>query len=174
MGWQAACAPDRRYRVACILQACVSRPEGHLWSAVLRVGFLADSTAFPQGSIWRERPPKGECLSCATVCAGERSPVPHQRPKKGGRSLHQHPVSCGAPARWARRGRAGCGPPGFVAEEAGNPWPTRFRCGFPAKACTTAGGLRPLRVERWGCQKRAPPACTTLLCSRVTHTTAPA
>ena len=24
------------------------------------VGFLADSTAFPQGSLWRERPPNGE------------------------------------------------------------------------------------------------------------------
>ena len=42
------------------------------------------STAFPQGSLWKERPPRGECLPCATVCAGERSPVPQQRSKRGG------------------------------------------------------------------------------------------
>ena len=173
MGWQAACAPDRRYRVACILQACVSRPEGHLWSAVLRVGFLADSTAFPQGSIWRERPPKGECYR-APLCA----PVNARRCRTSGQKRGSLPPPT---PRLVRRAGAlgeartrGVRPARLCRRGGGESVPTRFRCGFPAKACTTAGGLRPLRVERWGCQKRAPPACTTLLCSRVTHTTAPA
>ena len=34
--------------------------------------------------------------------------------------------------------------------------------------------LRRLRVERWGCQERALPTCTPLLCTCVTNTTAPA
>ena len=42
-GWQAARAAHRRYWVVRILQPFPSRSEGHLWSAVLRVGFLAEA-----------------------------------------------------------------------------------------------------------------------------------
>ena len=35
--------------------------------------------------------------------------------------------------------------------------PTRVQCGFPGTAWTTTARARPLREERWGCQKRAPP-----------------
>ena len=57
-GWQAARAPDRRYRVACIVPGFPSRPEGYLWSAVLRVGFLAEAvwTGSRVGS-WSDLPP---------------------------------------------------------------------------------------------------------------------
>ena len=88
-------------------------------------------SAFPQGSLWRERPPQGECLSCATVCAGERSPVPHQRQKEGGRSLHQHPSRA---ARRARRGHAGRSLATFVAADAGNPCQPASNTAFQVKS----------------------------------------
>ena len=83
-----------------------SRPEGHLWSAVLRVGLLADSTAFPQGSLWRERPPPlREGGRWPKACPPSPPLVPHQRAKKG--SLPPPaPLSCGAATRRAGGGRA--------------------------------------------------------------------
>ncbi len=93
-------------------------------------------------------PPQGECLSCATVCAGEHSPVPHQRPKRGGRSLHHHPSRA---ARRARRGHAGLSPATFVAEDAGNLFQPASNTAFQVKPPPQRRGLRPLRVERWGC-----------------------
>ena len=119
--------------------------------------FLIALTAFPKGSLWRERPPKGECLSCATVCAGERSPVPHQRQQTGGRSLHflpsraaRHRAGRGGDTRGRRLAslcRRGCGESML----------TLIRHGFPGKDSTTAARARPLREKRCGCQKRAPP-----------------
>lgn len=47
VGWQAARALDQRYRVACILQASPSQPEGRLWSAVLRCALLRRAGAIP-------------------------------------------------------------------------------------------------------------------------------
>ena len=125
-------------------------------SSTTRVQVFSIS-AFPQGSLWRERPPRGECLPCATVCAGKRSPVPHQRSKRGGRSLHHPPLSCGAPTRRARRG---CPPPpphnalprrtrGIRA----NPPPVRLSRQGPDHSKEG----RPLREKRCGCQKLAPP-----------------
>ena len=53
-----------------------------------------------QGSLWRERPPPREGKGVVLPVTLYPSPVPHQRSKRGGRSLHQHP------SRAARR-RAG-------------------------------------------------------------------
>ena len=82
--------------------------------------------------MWRERPPRGECLPCATVCAGERSPVPQQRPKPGGRSLHHLLLPCGATTRRARRGRAG---------------PTPHRA-LPQRTRGIRANPRPMRVSK--------------------------
>ena len=62
---QTARAVNPRSLVARTLQACRPWPFWELWPAVSppfgyavpSAGFLADSMAFPQGSLWRERPP---------------------------------------------------------------------------------------------------------------------
>ena len=77
--------------------------------------------------------------------------------KGGGRSLH-FPPSCAAPRRAVRGGdnssrrRTTLYRRGFEESV-----PPRFQCGFPGTAWTTTARGRPLREERWGCQKRAPP-----------------
>ena len=136
--WQAARAADWGSWVVCSLQACLShleclsRPEVHLWSAVLRVGFLADSTAFPQGSLWRERPPKWEGRWCDH--SGALGPLSGGAPaaKKWGRSLHHHPLSCGAPLGQAGGGHAGPAP----------------HCALPRRTRGIHANLRPIRLSR--------------------------
>ena len=98
----------------------------------------------------------------------------HQHKKRGGRSLHQHPSR--AARRRAGRGgdTRGAAPLGFAAEDSGILCQLTSNADFQVKPTPQRGGLRPLREQRCGCQTRAPPTCTTLLCSRVTNTTAPA
>ena len=130
-------------------------------SSTTRVQVFSIS-AFPQGSLWRERPPRGECLPCATVCAGKRSPVPHQRSKRGGRSLHFLPLPCGAPTRRARRGHAGAAPYGALPQRTrGIRANSRPNADSRAQPGPQRRGLRPLIVQICNCQIRAPPACAT-------------
>ena len=118
-------------------------------------------SAFPQGSLWSERPPEWGDSPRAATRAGEPSHTPYERLKKGGRSLHQHPLWCGACnapdtggharrslAKLYRSGRGKSVNPASNAEFRGSPQPQR-------------GGLCPLRVERWGCQHHAPPPRAT-------------
>ena len=157
MEWQAARAGDRRYRVACILQASPSRPEGHLWSAVLRVNFLADSTAFPQGSLWRERPPTGR--GDGVTIRVHHLPLPGAAPaaKKGGSLPPPSPVPCGAQTRRARRGHAGRRPATLYRRGLGESVPTHVQCGCPGKAHATAGRAAPSESAALGLSN----ACTT-------------
>ena len=55
-----------------------------------------------QGSLWRERPRKGEGRWWILACTTSPCPVPHQRRKTRGRSHHQHPSR--AARRCAKRG----------------------------------------------------------------------
>ena len=59
MEWQAAHAADRNYPVVCIPRLASLGLRAICGLLFFAVGFLADSTAFPQGSLWRERPPRG-------------------------------------------------------------------------------------------------------------------
>ena len=73
-GWQATPASDRRYRVACLLQASPSRPEGHLWSASplprlccpqrRSLGLIDDLHA---GIIWTVATLKGSVVTTAVA-----------------------------------------------------------------------------------------------------------
>ena len=64
----------------------------------------------------------------------------HQRQKAGGRSLHHHPLPCGAPTRRARRGRR---PTALYRRGLGESVPTHVRCGFPVRDPATAGRAAP-------------------------------
>ena len=127
-------------------------------SRVIDSCLLIISTAFPQGSLWRERPPRGECLPCATVCAGKRSPVPHQRSKRGGRSLHFLSLSCGAISAGREAAAAGDSPACPCCLGRGKPL---SHAGFQAQPGPQWRGLRPLIVHICNCQNRAPSACAT-------------
>ena len=59
-----------------------------------------------QGSLWRERPRNGEGRWWILACTTSPCPVPHQRQKIGGRSLHFLPLLSGATTRRARGGHA--------------------------------------------------------------------
>ena len=71
-----------------------------------------------------------------------------------GRSLH---LLLSRAARGARRGHAGRRPATLVVADAGNPFQPASNHAFHVKTSPQRRGLRPLREERWGCQKRAPP-----------------
>ena len=56
--------------------------------------------------------PCGEVKGCPNPCHPLTSPVPHQRPKKGGRSLHHLPSR--AARRWVARGGTRVAQPRFA------------------------------------------------------------
>ena len=86
-------------------------------------------------------------------------PVAHQRRKNGGRSLHHHPLPCGAPPL-ARRGgdmRGGGALLRFTAEDAGNPCQPPSNADFQERASTTTARAAPSdSAVLW-----LPNACTT-------------
>ena len=59
-------------------------------------------------------PPKGRGKWWTEGWTTYPSPVPHQRSKRGGRSLHFLPLPCGATTRRAGRGRAMPAPHGAL------------------------------------------------------------
>ena len=75
-------------------------------------------------------PPRGGGKWCPDPCPPLPSPVPHQRPKRGGRSLHFLPLSCGATTRRARRGQREAAPhyalPQRIRGIRANPLPMRI------------------------------------------------
>ena len=62
----------------------------------------------------------------------------------------------------------------FTLEDLGNPCQSASNAGFRAQPGPQRRGLRALIVQICSGHNRAPTACTTLLCSRFTNTTAPA
>ena len=66
------------------------------------------------------------------------SPVPHQRLKRGGRSLHLLPSRA---TRRARRGHAGRRPATLVAADAGNPCQPASNKAFQARPRPQQRGL---------------------------------
>ena len=105
-----------------------------------------------QGSLWRERPRKGGGKGWPDPCHPLPSPVAHQRQKTRGRSLHFLPLLCGATTCRARgRTRDAGAPRGFTPEETGNPCQPASNADSRAQPGPQRRGLRPLRVERWGC-----------------------
>ena len=89
-------------------------------------------------------PRKGEGRWWILACTTSPCPVPHQRQKTGGRSLHFLPLRCGATTRRARgwdmrcRRRTGLYPIGF-----GESVPTRVQYGFPDTTWTTTARASP-------------------------------
>ena len=79
-------------------------------------------------------------------------------PKKGGSlpppsppPVRRHEVPCEAGTRSAGAARD------FTPEDSGNPCQPASNADFREQPGPQRRGLRPLREERWGCQKRAPP-----------------
>ena len=81
------------------------------------------------------------------------SPVPHQRSKRGGRSLHHHPSRA---VRRARREHASRHPATAVSADARNPCQTASNKAFQARPRPQQRGLRSLREKHCGGQERAP------------------
>ena len=103
-------------------------------------------------------PPEGRGKWWAEGWTTYPCPVPHQRQKTGGRSLHFLPLLCGATPRRARRGQLKPAPhyalPQRIRGIRANSLPMRI----PGHSLDHNGErLRPLREQRWGGQKRAPP-----------------
>ena len=68
------------------------------------------------------------------VCTTSPCPVPHERSKRGGRSLHHLPLQCGATRRRARRGRTGSAP----------------HCALPRRIWRIRANPCPIRLSRQG------------------------
>ena len=114
----------------------------------------------PAGFTVEGATPDGEGRWCEH--SGAPSPLPGgaSAAKKMGRSLHQHPLPCGAPTR---RRAGGCGdargrrPTALYRSGLGESVPTRVQCGFPGIASTTAARAAPSdSALLW-----LPNACTT-------------
>ena len=140
-------------------------PLPSLWSAVLRVGFLADLSAFPQGSMWRERPPTGredgEFWRAPSHLPGG-APAPKNRgslPPLPPPPVRRHDAPCEAADTPCRR-RTGLYPGGL-----GQSVSTRVQCGFPGTAWTTTARASPSEREalRWS------KACATWCATWVRH-----
>ena len=111
-------------------------------SSTTRVQVFSIS-AFPQGSLWRERPPEGRGDG-VTIRVHQR-PLPGGAPasKKGGSLPPPSPVSCGAPTRRARRGRAGRRPAALYRGGLGESVPTLVQRRFSGTAHATVGRAAP-------------------------------
>ena len=114
-------------------------------------------SAFPQGSLWRERPPEGSVYR-APPCA----PVNARRCRTSGKKRGVAPSTI-TPYRAARRrawrGRDARGrrPTTLYRRGLGESVPTHVRCGFPGIASTTAARAAPSdSTVLW-----LPNACTT-------------
>ena len=130
-------------------------------------------SAFPQGSLWRERPPTGR--GDGVTIRAHHLPLPGGAPAPKNRGSLP-PPSPPTVRRADAPGEAGDTQGGallrFTAEDSGNPCQPTSNADSQAQPAPQRRGLRPLIVQICSCQNRAPPACATLLCSRVTHTTA--
>ena len=119
-------------------KACLSRPEGHLWSAVFCCRLPGRLDSLPAGiTVEGATPPRG---GLTVNCEVKRLTLPDAAlaVKKGGSLPPPSPLSCGAPARRARRGHAGRRPAPFCRRGRGESMLTRVRRGFPGKDSTTA------------------------------------
>ena len=169
MEWQAARAANHRSLVMRTVQACLSWPAGESWSAafplpvfaVIGAGFLADSTTFPQGSLWRERPPRGG-VSGGPKGGPLTPPRWRTSAKKRGVAPSTSSPSGAAPRRAVRGGDAQgrrrtalC--PGGLGESV----PTRFQCGFPGTTWTTAGRALPSESGTLGLLRGRATTCAT-------------
>ena len=85
------------------------------------------------------------------------SPPPRCRASEKKQGVAPSTSSPSRAARRARRGHAGRRPATLVATDAGNPFQPASSKAFQVKASPQRRGLRPLREERRGGQKRAPP-----------------
>ena len=115
-----------------------------------------------QGPLWRERPRKGEGRWWILACTTSPSPVPHQRQKYGGRSLHFLPLPCGATTRRARGWTRDAGAPrGFTPQDLGNPCQPASNAGFPGTAWTTTARASPSESGALGLLKGRATSCAT-------------
>ena len=142
-------APGRNAPMACRLVRCNENRRPH---------FMVSLTCLPAGiTVEGATPPRRVLIvrHCVRRLTSSRA-APAD--KKGGRSLHHHPSRV---ARRERRGHVGRSPATFVVADAGNPFQPASNTAFQVKPPPQRQGRRPLRVERCGCQTRAPPACAT-------------
>ena len=111
-------------------------------------------SAFPQGSLWRERPPPREGQRVAEGLPPLTSPAPRQRRKRGGRSLHQHPSRAARRCAGREGDTRGTASLRFVARDGGNPCYPASLAEFRESPKPQRRGLRPLRERRCGCRDR--------------------
>ena len=168
--WQAARAPDRRYRVGCIVQACPSRPLAIC--GLLFFEGLTSEDAQPGADV--EVPLDAEELEAFPQGITVEGATPKTRGGKVARGLATFPPARGAPAAKKPGSLPPLPPPPVRRHDApceagrrrtalcrrgfGESLPTRFQCGFPAQPGPQRRELRPLREERWSGQDRAPPS----------------
>ena len=128
-----------------------------LGSAVPSAGFFAGSMSFPQGSLWRERPPplrEGKVArGLATLPPARGAPAP----KNWGSLSPPAPLSCGAPLRQARAGHARRSLASLCRRRRGKCSLFRVQCGVSGKSLTTPGRAPPSEREALWLSK----ACAT-------------
>ncbi len=115
--------------------------------------------SLPAGTtVVRATSPQGG-KGCPEACPPLPSPVAHQRPKRGGRSHHQHPSRTAR--RCAVRGgdTRGAALLRFFAADAGNPSYPASDAAFRESPTPHRRGLRPLRKRRCADQDHVPLRC---------------
>ncbi len=114
-----------------------------------------------QGSLWRERPPKTRggrvARGLATFPPARGAPAAKMR----GSLPPLPPLSCGAPPRRARGGRARRSLASLFRSGRGESVPTRFQCGFPGTTWTTTARTPPSERGALGWSKSCPPWMST-------------
>ena len=101
-------------------------------------------------------PPKGRSKWWTEGWTIYPSPVPHQRGKRGGRSLHQHPSRAARRCAGREGDTRGEASHRFFARDAGNPCYPASHAAFRESLEPQRRGARPLREKRCGCRKSGP------------------
>ena len=140
MEWQAARAPDRRYRVVCILQASPSRPGAICGLLFFELASWPTRRPSRRDHCGGSAPPLKGSVYRAPLCAPVNTRRCRTSGQKGGALPPPSPVSCGAPGEAGTRGAQ----LRYVCRRGrGESVPTRVQYGFPGKAPTTAARTGP-------------------------------
>ena len=125
-------------------------PQAHGGQGQVDENDLAPSLhlSLPAGiTVEGATPPKGRSKWWTEGWTIYPSPVPHQRRKRGGRSLHQHPLSYGAPLRRAGGGHARRSLASLFRTGRGKSVLSRVPCGVSGKSRTTTARRAPSERE---------------------------